>query len=155
MAFLSLHDMSRAARTGSVRQKTTATKALLSITQAYYAKNNTTILTIRLTEKALENARMQVGDRVDVAFDPENNLWQVALVNDGSNRGYAISGAKNSARGQIRFTYYEPMPLIAATKTRKANAFSKDNEMIFNPGQIIFKLDEEKTITHELEEITA
>ena len=118
MAFLSLHDMSKNARKGSVRKKTTATKALLSITQVYYAKNNTTVLAIRLTEKALENARMQVGDRVDVAFDPENNLWKVALVNDGSNRGYAISGTKNSARGQIRFTYYEPMPLIAAIKTK-------------------------------------
>ncbi|PST98657.1 hypothetical protein C9J03_26150 [Photobacterium gaetbulicola] len=142
MAFESLHEIAKAARSGSSRGGST-TKSIISITQAYYQNRDARVITIRLSEKALSEARMQVGDRVDVAYDRENKLWRVALISDLSVKGYAISGTANSARGQVRFTHYEPMPLIAPKYTRKANAFSIDEDIQFSPGQIIFSINED------------
>jgi hypothetical protein len=152
MAFESLHEIAKNSRNsrGSITPK-----ALVSVTQAYYADKNSRIITIRLTADALSQARMQVSDRVDIAYDPDSNLWRVALIQDlKTKKGYAISGSSQSKHGQIRFTHYQGMPLISEENTRKARAFSEDEKVAFSPGQIIFSLAEikthEKSVNEEL-----
>ena len=140
MAFESLHDIAKKSRKPKYRGASTP-KSLVSVTQSFYEDRDLRVLTIRLTVEALLQARMQIGDRVDIAYDFSEKLWRVALVQDQeSKKGYAISGSSKSGNGQVRFTHYTGMPLISEEKTRKARGFSDNKKTAFSPGNIIFSL---------------
>ena len=140
MAFESLHDIAKQSRKSRGRASGTP-RALISITQAYYKERETTVLTFRLTAEAMEKARFKQGDRADIAYDKENNLWQISAIPSAArNVGYAVSSSSKTGVGQIRLTYYDGMPVIADKKTRKARGFSDDEKVEFSLGQVIFSI---------------
>ena len=150
MAFQSYSDIAKAQRKSKGRTPTSA-KSLLSITQKIYDKKDDkrSVLTMRVSVQAMDNARFKVGDKVDIAYDPDRALWQVALQHEKTG-GYAISGAKDGAVGTIRLTLYEGMKGIykddAACSVR---IFSDDESVNCSAGRIIFAVKEDSIIVRD------
>lgn len=122
-----------------------AVSSLATVTQVLYHEREkpSRITTIRLSEEAMNRARFKIGDRVDIAFSPDGNMWRLKSIDD-ENRGYKISGATKTAKvGVIRGTWYEGLPLIGGDiKIIRARMSSKDSKTNISIGEIILSFEE-------------
>ncbi|MGR6831367.1 hypothetical protein [Aliivibrio wodanis] len=149
MGFQSFSEIAKLQRKSKGRS-TAAPKSLISITQkSHEDEKKRSIMTLRLSSDAMEKARLKIGDKVDIAYDPSRKLWQIALAHD-NQAGYSISGTKDTSVGTIKFTLYPGMATIAKEQPANSSRIFCDDQSV-NPsaGRIIFALDEKSIMTRE------
>lgn len=75
--------------------------ASIFISQSFKKSNQSEELSIRLSSQTISNLEMKMGDRVDVLYDSDSDMWMITSA--GSN-GFAISGKDGAPTGLIRYT---------------------------------------------------
>lgn len=117
----------------------------ITVSQVHYKDREkpSRIMTIRIADAILSQARMNKGDRVDIAFSENGMTWRIKLLPQDSTTGYSISAAtKTSTVGVIRFTWYEGMPLLGGDSSIiKAKSKAGLNNIKTTPAEIIFTLE--------------
>jgi hypothetical protein len=148
MAFQSIQQFANK----QTRQTKSQNHDFVSVTQVFREKIKACMITITLSEKLMESARLRKGDRVDLYFDQETSLWKVGLNKDGS---YTVSGNASSPQGVVRFTHKPGMPNIADVKTPHKRLFADTEQLVINAGEVIFKLDESAELAEASESAVA
>lgn len=77
--------------------------ALVIVSQSYKPSTKSEELSIRVDVKLLRKVNLSIGDKVDVLFDPDENLWMVKK-SDSLGDGFKISGKVDGPTGLIRYT---------------------------------------------------
>lgn len=118
----------------------------ITVSQVYYKDREkpSRIMTIRVAEAVLIQARMNKKDRVDIAFSEDGKTWRIKLLGQDSSAGYTVTAAtKESTVGVIRFTWYEGMPIIGGDeKIIKAKSKAGIHNIKTSPAEIIFTIEE-------------
>ena len=70
------------------------------ITQNIKNGTKTEEMSIRVSTTLLTQAKINIGDKVDILWDEENGLWRIQK----QNRGYSITGKDGSPTHLIRYT---------------------------------------------------
>jgi uncharacterized protein YwqG len=99
-------------------------------------------MTVKLSNEMLAEARMKVGDIVDMSYNSVNDTWKIEI--SSKNNGYKISQRGKNAGGVIRFSLLDGMKVIDNNDTIKNISIKADNKTIHttaNPLSILFKLD--------------
>jgi hypothetical protein len=140
------------------RGKRTVNNGLVSVTQVFYYQRETPsrVTTIRISEEAMDRARLKMGDRVELAFSKDGKYWRIKSIDDQS-KGYKISGNQKTAKiGVIRGTWYEGMPLIGNDiEIAKAKMYSIDATIKIQIGEVIVEFKEpeiDERVKNTLEE---
>lgn len=150
MTFISVFDIARQQSrwTGSRGGKRLSGKILtIGINVGGKSKNGSTrqALTIRLSADLAKEARLLIGDRVDVLFDKESGLGLVKRVQTGGYAttvaGMATSSVKPGAfyPTVVKLTYYDGMPFIAERHDCENVTVTNEGIMFTLPDSVTYK----------------
>lgn len=134
MAFISLSNL--AAKTGRIAQSqhVTATQTKKS--------TGAVELGFRLSKTAMDETGINIGDRVDVLYDKEDDQWMIRKISEG---GFGVSGQKNKHGGYsscaVRLTLRPGFPRLSEEDNKKL--LSDDSLTRLSDGEIIFTLGDE------------
>ena len=134
MAFISLSNL--AAKTGRIvqSQHVTATQTKKS--------TGAVELGFRLSKTAMDETGINIGDRVDVLYDKEDDQWMIRKISEG---GFGVSGQKNKNGGYsscaVRLTLRPGFPRLSEEDNKKL--LSDDSLTRLSDGEIIFTLGDE------------
>lgn len=73
----------------------------IMVSQTYKPSTKSEGLSIRVGSELLKEVGLEVGDRVDVLFDKDCELW---MLRKSGNEGFSITGKKSGPTGLIRYT---------------------------------------------------
>lgn len=131
MAFLSqLKESKLSSRRGS--------NASIFINQSFKKSNQSEELSIRLSSQTISNLGMSIGERVDVLYDPEGDLW---MIRSAGSDGFAISGKEGAPTGLVRYTLKANHARL--TKERAELPVKREcdeSSLIFDGKSVIFSL---------------
>lgn len=131
MAFKSQAKQSRiTARRGS--------KAAVVVSQSYKPSTNSEELSLRLSSETISKMELEMGDRVDVLYDEENDLWMIQKADDN---GFMITGKPGAPTGLIRYTLKQGHARLTSNKEElPVKRESDENSIVFEGSSMIFSL---------------
>lgn len=130
MAFKSQSEESKiASRRGS--------NAVVVVSQVYKPSTKSEEMSFRVSSAALKKISVAVGDRVDVLFDEEDNLWMIVK----NENGFSVSGKKDGPTGLIRYTLKDGHVRLTNDRTDLPYKCESDDASIkYQNDSMIFKI---------------
>lgn len=113
-------------------------KAAIVVSQSYKPSTNSEELSLRLSADAISKMGLDMGERVDVLYDDENDMW---MIQKSDNHGFMITGKSGAPTGLIRYTLKDGHARLTSNKEElPVRRESDDSSIKFDGSSVIFSL---------------
>lgn len=116
--------------------------ASIVVSQTHKPSTGTQELSIRISSDVIEKIGLSVGggDKVDVLYDAENDLWMIQRCGDD---GFTITGKEGAVTGLIRYTLKKGHARFSEEISELPIKKESDEDSIeYKDGAVIFKLND-------------
>lgn len=105
------------------------------VSQSYKPSTNSEEMSFRVATSLLNEAGLDIGDKVDVLFDEDSLQWMITKESDG----FTISGKKDGPTGLIRYTLKKDHIRLTNDSESLPMKLDSDDETIdVHDGKIVF-----------------